>query len=485
MALSRTYIPKLNPEFIARSLHLVIPGNQNRSNQPFSFVTTDSRHARPGCLFVALKGDKMDGHDYIDIAISQGARGVLCKRGTPIKDTSEISLFPVEDSLNAYRRLAAAWRKEFSVPMVAVAGSVGKTTTKEMLAALLRGKFDRILKTEGSQNGFIGIPMTLLGLTPEHQVAVVEVGIDEPDAMAQHIALVHPTHALLTTISEEHLERLRDIPTVAHEEGEALRLTAHLGGTAIINMDDAWIRPHHQTLRVGKQVLFSLNTTGLQGITSSEKTQTLQGSFSEASNELTVRGMQVGELVLKLPLIGRHNALNLLAAVSAAAALGLSGEEIKKGLATFQGAYGRSELQQAGKSPVLCDYYNANPSSMKAGLESLAHLAKGAPRWACLGDMLELGPAENDYHRNLADPIMELGIENVLLYGERMKVLFDELSKRGFAGQAKHFDTHEALAESLKKEAQAGHPILIKGSRSMKMEEVWKILEPYAKSHWA
>ncbi len=289
MPLSRTYTPKLNPEFVARALHLVIPGNQNRSNQAFSFVTTDSRHARPGCLFVALKGDKMDGHDYIDIAISQGARGVLCKRGTPIKDTSEISLFPVEDSLSAYRKLAAAWRKEFSIPIVAVAGSVGKTTTKEMLASILRGKFERILKTEGSQNGFVGIPMTLLAMTVEHQVAVVEVGIDEPDAMAQHIQLVHPTQALLTVVSEEHLERLRDIPTVAHEEGEALRLTALQGGVALINMDDPWIRPHHQTLRVGKQVLFSMTEQGLQGIASSEKVQTLQGTLDEAAGELTAR----------------------------------------------------------------------------------------------------------------------------------------------------------------------------------------------------
>ncbi|MEO5969785.1 MAG: Mur ligase family protein, partial [Bdellovibrionia bacterium] len=215
-----------------------------RPHLPFTGVFTDSRKTEPGSLFVALKGDNYDGHDFIEKAVSNGARGVLCQRGHSITGSKDAYLFYVEDPLRAYRRFAAAWRKEFSIPVIAVAGSAGKTTTKELLAAILQGKWKNILKTQGSQNGFVGIPMTLLEMRTHHEAAIIEVGIDEVGAMEQHMALVSPGYSILTSIGPEHLENLIDVPTVAREEGIALSHVARGEGTVAIYLDDPWIRPH-------------------------------------------------------------------------------------------------------------------------------------------------------------------------------------------------------------------------------------------------
>jgi UDP-N-acetylmuramoyl-tripeptide--D-alanyl-D-alanine ligase len=473
--------PQLTPDFLVRSLHLKIP-ILPRPHLPFTSIVTDSRKVQPGCLFVALKGDKFDGHEYIESALAQGARGILCRRGYPLPSTKDVCIFLVEDSLAAYRRLAGAWRREFSLPIVVVAGSVGKTTTKELLAAIFHGKWSKVLKTQGSQNGFVGIPMTLLDLRSEHEAAVIEVGIDEPGAMQQHMNLVGATAAVLTAIGPEHLEKLRDIPTVAREEGVALSTVAKSGGVVAINLDDPWIRPHLTTLREGRKIPYSLN-----GATTS--IDMISGRLSENKKSLIYQGLGIKEDRVPLPLLGQHNASNLLAAISIAAGLGLTADEIKSGLTQFQGVEGRSEIREIpGKISVICDYYNAQPVSVTAGLELLSQIARrteiSKTKWACLGDMLELGPDEQLFHRELAHKILELEIENVLLFGPRMAALHEELQTRGFQGRLAHFASQGELAETLVQGVKSGDVILIKGSRGMRMEEVWKVLEPYAKAHW-
>jgi UDP-N-acetylmuramoyl-tripeptide--D-alanyl-D-alanine ligase len=479
---SAPFKPQLTPDFLIRSLHLKIPV-LSRPHLPFTCVTTDSRKVIPGCLFVALKGDQFDGHDFIEKAISQGARGILCRRGFPITGTKEICVFPVEDPLGAYRRLAASWRREFSTPIIVVAGSAGKTTTKELLAAILQGKWPHVLKTQGSQNGFVGIPMTLLELHPEHEAAIIEVGIDEIGAMQQHMTLLGANAAVITAIGPEHLEKLQDVPTVAREEGIALSAVAKTGGIVAINLDDPWIRPHLTTLKGGRKVPFSIEgaKSNLDMIT---------GHLSEDGKTLTYHGLGIEKNSLEVPLLGKHNASNLLAAISLAAGLGLSAEEITRGLKKFKGAEGRSEIRELpGNTAVVCDYYNAQPASVAAGLELLSQVAKNSEksraRWACLGDMLELGPNEEKFHRELAEKIIELELENVLLFGPRMLFLSEELKTRGFTGAFSHFSSQMDLAQALTEKAKPGDAILIKGSRGMKMEEVWKILEPYAKDHWS
>ena len=470
----------LTPEFVfgalgfsaalQRGLHVGMP--------PFKSITTDSRKIEPGSLFVAIPGDSFDGHDFIAQAIEKGARGVLCRKGTVVPPQKDLCVFPVEDTIQAYRKLAAAWRREFSLPLIVIAGAVGKTTTKELLSAVLRGKWPQVLRTQGSQNGFVGIPMTLLEIRAEHGAAVIEVGIDEIGAMEQHMQLVGANASLITAIAPEHLEKLIDLPTVAREEGIALTAVAAQGGLVAVNLDDPWIRPHFNTLRTGKKIGYSLAANPADGaITGRIVSPT--GIGGDALLEVVGLGPEAVRFALPLP--GKHNAGNLLAAIAIAHGLGLTPAEITRGLKTFAGAEGRSELRSlGGRTPVVCDYYNASPASMEAGFELLADVAAshGSPlRRACLGDMLELGSGEEGYHRGLAASIIRLGIEQVLLYGQRMQWLHQELQNQGFRGSLSHHATHEELAQALLAAAHPGDAILIKGSRGMKMENVWKQLQ--------
>lgn len=470
------YQSTLTPEFVMNSLHLKIPFLPD-PQFPFQSVQTDSRKIKPGCLFVALKGEKFDGHSFIQAALNQGARGIVYKRGYSVPHTKGVSLFPVEDTLKAYRKIAAKWRHEFSIPIIAVGGSAGKTTTKELLSAILQGKWSHVLKTQESQNGFIGIPMTLLELRSEHQAAVIEVGIDEIGAMQEHVNMLCPSAGVLTAIGPEHLEKLQDIPTVAREEGILLSQILKEGGLAAIHADDPWIRPHLTThLGNGKKIPFSMVKSTLS------HPELVSGHLSSSGEELIIQGYGLSKVSLPMPLPGKHNAYNLLAATTLALGLGLSIDEIRQGLKSFKGAEGRSEIKEISPQlSVVCDYYNAQPASMRAGLELVTEISnrpgKTGTRWACLADMLELGAEEDKLHRQLADQLIELKVENVLLFGPRMNALANELEKRNFRGYLSHFSSHSEMADTLKTRMKPGDSILIKGSRGMRMEEVWKLIE--------
>lgn len=455
---------------------------QPRFQRQYTLITSDSRKATAGSLFIALPGEKFDGHDFIRQAVHSGAEAVIGEIGKiPTDLPANIELFSVKDTLEAYRLLAKHWRKRLQVPFILVAGSVGKTTTKELLSAILRGRFRNVSSTVGSQNGFIGIPMTLLSLPLSTDIAVIEVGIDEPGTMAGHVALVEPTHSLLTAIGPEHLEKLIDLDTVAREEGIALQIPAQNGATIITRLDDPWIAKIADTLPSDANVWSCILKDGTEpGKSLLDKA--VRGEYSATKESLTILLANGSGFELALPLPGAHNAGNLLVAVTTAIALGLSPIEIQRGIATFQGAFGRSELKiLPGPTPVLCDYYNANPSSVAAGLDLLASTAlKNLSRRkiAVLGDMLELGPKEEEFHRNLASKIGSSGISSVLLYGERMKWLQDEMEKTLSGIKSHHYGSHDELAEALMREIHAGDALLIKGSRGMKMEEVWKKIEP-------
>ncbi|MBL7714956.1 MAG: UDP-N-acetylmuramoyl-tripeptide--D-alanyl-D-alanine ligase [Bdellovibrionales bacterium] len=462
-------------------------------DQPFTAVCTDSRKIIPGCLFVAIPGDVFDGHNFMEQAVQNGATGVLCLEDRPAPVFRSAHVFRVKDTQEAYRKISKAWRDRFQIPVICVAGSVGKTTTKELLAAILQGKWkqEEILKTQGSQNGYLGIPMTLLELKPSHQVAVIEVGIDEIGAMAKHLEIVRPTHCILTAIGPEHLEKLIDLKTVSREEVLSLQWVMKNGGTAVMNLDDEWVTPtlnEAGTSPTDKTFGVTLGTVAKKAGSFSKIKNKLTAKISDDTSEIQFSGLGIDEANAKLllPLPGKHNAVNLANAVATALSVGLDFQEIRAGLMRFQAAYGRSEVKsfQDG-SPVLCDYYNSNPSSVQAGLDSLELISKKSQpermRWAVLGDMLELGKDEEKYHRDLADLILRHRVERVYLYGNRMKWLLNELEKRkgAFPKTFKHFGTHPDLADSLKSDLKARPApvaLMIKGSRGMKMEEVWKIL---------
>lgn len=474
----------LSAEFVAQALKLPTPPAE--LCHVFGTVTTDSRKIQPGCLFVALKGDSFDGHDFIAAAVAGGAGGILCSADHPgartaaeTKDGRPTLFFRVPDSQEGFRKLGAAWRAQFTMPLIVVAGSAGKTTTKEFLAAILRGKFHHVLKTHGSQNGFVGIPLTLMELRAETEVAVIEVGIDEIGAMELHLQTTRPTASTVTAIGPEHLEKLIDVPTVAREEGYALTRVAESGGTIGLRWDDPLLKPLVESLersaRAGKAFGFGLEPIDRHGFPVGWPF--LTGLLNGDRLRLSGMGCEGWEFTLPLP--GRHNASNLLAALGLARSLGLTRDEIQAGLALFHGAEGRSQTKVAiDGTIVLCDYYNAQPASVSAGLLTLTELAGTRTRWACLADMLELGRDEEKFHRDLAPEIMTLQLENVLLYGRRMEWLAEELTSLGFKGKLEHFSEQSALAQALMRGYHPGEAILIKGSRSMKMEEVWKLLMP-------
>ena len=453
-------------QFIQKVLYPQTPLMQKAF--PFTGISIHSNEIIPGCIFVALMGENQDGHHFIQSAIDKGARGIICQKTFPCP--KEVYHFQVPDSLKAYRHLAHAWRMQFNLPIVVVAGSAGKTTTKEFIAALFRGKWKNVLKTKASQNGSTGIPLTLFQLNSEHDIAVIEIGIDQRGAMQEHMELIQPQAALLTTIGPEHLLHLKDLHTVAQEEGLALEMVAKKGGIIGINLDDPWISPYLH-LQEGKKIPYSF-----QGPLNHQ----IKGTFY-TPNQLCIQGLGYPKTLLSVPLPGKHNASNLLGAVAIAHAFQLNIQEITQGLQTFEGLEGRSEVHFFENDYiVITDYYNAQPYSMQAGIELLSSLAlqkNSLQTWAILGDMLDLGLEEEYYHRKLSIPLIQNSIQRIFLLGERMQHLKNELLEKNFSGQVDHFNSHEELANRLLNQLQTKTSLIIKGSRGMQMEKIWKFLK--------
>ncbi|MBI2711933.1 MAG: UDP-N-acetylmuramoyl-tripeptide--D-alanyl-D-alanine ligase [Bdellovibrio sp.] len=471
-------------------------GTHEADSVHFTAITTDSRAVTEGCLFAALKGQTSDGHAFIEDAIRKGAAGILYENSEFTLTPSQKNplLFRVPNTRDAYRALAFAWRREFKIPVLAVTGSMGKTTTKEMIAAMVQGKFKEFLKTEASQNGFDGIPMTLLKLRPEHKIAVIEIGIDEPGAMIQHLDLVAPTHSILTAIGPEHLLTLGSIETVAQEEGLSLSEVYKNGGTAIVNLDDPHIHLDPSLLgsEGGKAFYFSLQEGETKKKASSETTlvATRTHQTNSLQEEIRVTGIGLNHALFQVPVAGHHNARNFTGALCAALALGLTESEIRNGLSHFEAPTGRSQVMQLpGGIQVLCDYYNANPPSMVAGFQTVQEMHRirsnaektGGRTWICLADMRELGPGEVAFHKGLAPELIKKNFDFILLFGPLMKSLHDELVSFKYQGFMKYFDEKKDLSSYLTSQARAGDTILIKGSRGMRMEEVWKALLDFFK----
>ena len=409
---------------------------------------------------MALVGESSDGHQYIDLAAEKGATAIIHRKGKSCPQG--VISFAVDDTLVAWRRIAKAWRNEFKIPVIAIGGSAGKTTSKELLAAILSGKFN-VLKTEASQNGFQGIPTTLLRLRSEHEIAVIEVGIDEPHAMSQHLEIVAPVAGLLSSIGEEHLEKLIDLDTVEREEGILFQVLESRNGFAAVNADDERILRQSRVLKNA--------TSKTYGLDSSAK---IRGFYSPGENNLSVDGISTNSESFPLPLDGAHNARNLLGAICLAHHFGLTVVEMKNGLAKFRAPAGRSEWHQWQGRKVFVDTYNANPASVVAALDVV--FAKSNQTWVCLADMLELGTLEEKLHRGLADSILKHAAPHVFLYGPRMKWLWEELKKRGYQN-AKHFSAQNEMSDAIMAECKPGEQILLKGSRGLKMEKVWEMLQ--------
>ena len=429
-------------------------------------VWTDSRTVRRGDLFVALAGARFDGHRFVAEALRKGAVGALVRHGFKLPGTA--LLIEVGEPLRAFQDLARAHRRWFDMPVVAVSGSNGKTTTKDMIAAILAERFIT-LKTKGNLNNHIGVPQTLLRLASRHEAAVIEMGISGLGEMARLCEIAEPTHGVLTNIGPTHLETLGDVRTVARAKGELLDALP-ADGTAVLNADDVFYDELCARVR-GRVCSF-----GFSRRADVRALHVETHSPSETVVRVLVRD-RVRPLSVSLAVAGAHNVANALAAVAAGLAVGVGEGAIRAGLARYRPADMRSEVRRWRGVTVLNDCYNANPASMQAALRWLAE-AKGTGRAvAVLGDMLELGGEAAQAHRGIGAEAARLGTDYLLTVGALAAGIAE-----GALGEGMPADCvvvakdHGAAAERLRGILRKGDVVLFKGSRDTRMERVLEAL---------
>lgn len=428
-------------------------------------VSIDSRTIKEGELFVAIRGDRFDGHDFVPEAIKRGAWGAMVERSVLENKYASLgglkNIIAVEDTLLSLQEMAAAHRKKFSIPMIGITGSNGKTTTKEMLACILRQK-GPVLKNEGNLNNHIGVPLTLMKLDKSHKTAVVEMGMSGPGEIKMLTRLVMPTVGVITNIGPAHLEFLGSMDMVVQAKGELLE-NMEPNGIAVLNTDDSYFEMLKNKFG-GSVVTFGI-VAGAEVAAADIRQEKSVTDFSIRSGGASVR--------VRLQAVGRHNVYNALAAAAAALAVGMPLESVKYGLEDFSPIAMRSELRQIKGRLVLDDCYNANPRSMEAALETLVSIRQGGMIIAVLGDMLELGETSADAHRAVGATAARLGVDLLITVGTLSKLIGDGAREAGMPKErVVAAKSNAEAAVVLKERSKNGDAILIKGSRAMKMEEI-------------
>ena len=423
----------------------------------FTGVSTDTRTVEAGDLFVALRGDRFDGHAFVAQARAGGAVAAMVDSKGAAAD-AELPTLTVDDTRLALGRLAAHWRARFSMPLVALTGSSGKTTVKEMLAAILRvaAADDRaVLATRGNLNNDIGVPLMLLELNEHHRFAVIETGMNHAGEIRYLTKLASPQVALVNNAGRAHIEYLGSEEAIARAKGEIFE-GLDAGGTAVINGDDRFAPLWRELARGRRQVEFGIDAPR-------EVTATFVQHPSHSDIDLKT---PAGSAQARLHAPGLHNVRNALAAAAAAVALGISIEEIAAGLESYRGVKGRlqAKIARAG-AQVIDDTYNANPESMRAAMSVLAQ--SRARRIFVMGDMGELGSRAGEYHEELGRFAKELGLERLLAVGPQSL-----LAVKAFGAGARHYDDVDALVQDLERELAPDVTVLVKGSRFMRMERV-------------
>jgi UDP-N-acetylmuramoyl-tripeptide--D-alanyl-D-alanine ligase len=433
-------------------------------------VSTDSRSIKRGDLFVALRGEHFDGHDFVPAALAKGAVGAIVHdeyRRPHEEGPSGHSvpfLFGVRDPLFAYQQLAMHHRSRFSIPVVAVTGSNGKTTTKEMVAAVL-GQRWRTLKTEGNLNNRIGVPQTLLRLTARHQAAVIEMGVDAQGQTTRLCELVKPTVGIITNIGPDHLEFFGSMEGSAQAKAELLD---HLpaDGTAILNADDPYF--DYLAARARCRVV----SFGLSEKAGVRAAQILSDVRRGTGFQLMLPGRSRPTSVT-IRVHGLHNVTNALAAAAVGYALNLSGAVIAQGLGRFRAAAMRSQVILHHGVQIINDCYNANPASMKAAIRLLADWTPARERIAVLGDMLELGAEAHPLHREVGRFAAAHRLSRLIACGALGREIAEGARQAGMADSAiLEVSDASAAAESVRAIVRQGDVVLVKASRGMKLEQV-------------
>ncbi len=434
-------------------------------------VSIDSRRIAPGELFVPLKGSTCDGHFFIVDALNQGAEASLVQTGNPltgdlIHRSQKKALIAVKDPLQALGDLAHYWRKIFSIPIVAITGSNGKTTTKEMAWNIVSSRFNA-LKNPGNWNNLIGLPLSLLQLHEQHQAAILEMGMSGQGEIERLAQIAVPRIAVITNIGPAHLEQLKTLDNIMEAKGELFAsLTAD--AIAVVNQDDP------RVVSLSRKTRARILSYGMHS-------GDVRGSVMPADDgdgaifHLDIAGEKIS-ITVSLP-----NGIflsNALAAATIAHGLNLSAGEIQQGLAAFPALPGRMELILLRGIHIINDAYNANPVSMEAALKMLSSIKKKRRAIAVLGDMLELGPEAKAFHRVTGSMAGQLGIDYLFLCGSYAAMVADSARAEGMAGQhIFQFDRPELLAPSLAETLQEDDWVLVKGSRAMHMETIIEYLK--------
>lgn len=436
---------------------------QGSPDEAFSGISTDSRTIAPGELFFALRGERFDGHRFISEAAARGAKGGVVQQEPPQGMGARFVLIKVKETLQALGDFAQHWRKEHPIPLIAVVGSNGKTTTKEMVAAIISRRY-KVIKNEGNINNLIGLPLTVTKIDPSHQVAILEMGMNRPGEILRLTEIAQPTIGIMTNIAPAHLEGVGSIQGVMEAKGELLQ-GMPTDGSLVFNADDPRVAELSRRF-VGKKTSFAIQRDAdwwARDIHQAENGLSFQIENAVSAQHVTIRA------------IGRHQVYNALAAAAAASLLGLSMEDIRDGLEAFTPQPMRMELIPLGDGvTIINDAYNANPRSMEAALQALAELGVGK-KIAVLGDMCELGRYAGQAHLGLGRKAAEMGIDRLFLLGGFAEKVAQGARERGMSPEAIHIGKDHGELTALLATALKGVDkgwILVKGSRIMKMEEV-------------
>lgn len=438
-------------------------------------VCTDTRRLQPGDLFVALVGARFDGHDYLAEAVAKGCRGIVHSRPISARDATAwsaggVSLILVRDTLDALGAIAREYRRRFELPLVAVTGSNGKTTTKEMIRAIASARFS-VLASEGTFNNFVGVPTTLFRLKAWHTLAVLELGMNARGEIRRLAEIAAPEIGVVTNVGPAHLEFLETLDGVAAAKAElldAMAASAGRGKTAVLNLDD----PRVAAMAAGAaRAGLAVRTFGRAEAADVRAEEVGRGA---GGLDFLMRFRRAGRAVrVSLPVFGLHNVSNALAAAAACEALGIAPEEIAGALRAMRLPPMRMEAHTRGGVTIINDAYNANPASMAAAIETLASIRTRGRRILVIGDMLELGEASEAAHREIGALAASRGIDLLIAVGPQSALAADAAVAAGMpAGAVTRCRGVGEAGEALRAAAGEGDCVLLKGSRRMGLEKI-------------
>ena len=445
-------------------------------------VSTDTRTLQPGDLFIALRGEQFDAHDFLEDVREAGAVSAVVEAGHPALSSPALEGWPLivcDDARDALGTLGQAWRARYELPVVAVTGSNGKTTTKELVAHLFRAVAgdDAVLSTLGNFNNEIGLPLTLLRLGPQHRYAVIEIGMSHPGEIAALAQLAQPTIAIVTNAQRAHLAGMGSLAGVAEEKGSLFDAVPE-GGAAIVNLDDPHAPSWLDRIRPGRRIL-GTHVVGVSDGAESLSPAFVAESVVQAAGQILRITTPAGAVNVSLPLAGLHNASNATQAMAAGYAAGLDVAQMAGALADFGGVTGRLQQKRGCHGAVVIDdTYNANPDSMRAAIKVLTAGTNSTETILVIGDMGEVGPEAAALHAEVGRYAAECGVGALYAVGP-LSVSAVAAYGNACPGRAHHFNSQEELVTALRPALTAQSRVLVKGSRSARMENVVSaLLEP-------